>query len=390
MSLKTQSMGAFALLLSLFILASASIPVNAVFGLAVSPSEVRISDMLRGSTANTTITVYDPSDSPISYTANVSSNISDAISVAPNSGSVAGKSSAPLTVTVHVSETKPNGVYNGSILINASVSSQGQVTIVPAIEIKASYSVTDRETQGLTIRGVQLFDTEFGSPFPFLVSGTGTGNVDAVGHLRVDLQDAKTNASVGTFNSTQFTITARKTEKASGTFGNASIPVGQYLAHADVMFNGTSIYNYTKQVEVFQPGVLRSKGELERIDLKPWCTIGETVKLTGVFKNTGEVGINGTLRLEMSKDGKLVANASSDTLLVLPGETVSLAAYFTPASAGQYQITGHVAYANKQTEDMPTILNVQNSGANMWLIGGVVAAAIAAGAVGVYYYRKKA
>lgn len=391
MGLKTKSMGAFALLLCFFILICVSIPVNAAVGLAVSPSEVSINYMLRGATANTTITVYNPSDSPINYVANVSANMRDAISVAPNAGSIAGKSSAPLTVTVQVSETKPNGVYNGSIVINASASSQGQVTIAPAIEVKASYSVTDKETQGLTVRDVQLYDSELGSPFPFLVNGTGTGNVDAVGYLRVDLQDAKTNVSIGTYNSSQFTITARKTESASGTYGNGSnIPIGQYKARADVIFNGTSIYNVTKQVEVFAPGVLKSKGELERISLNPWSNVGETVKLTGVFINTGEVGVNGTLRLEISKDGKIVATAHSDPLLVLPGQTANLVAYFSPASAGQYLINGHVAYANKQTEDKPTILNVQDNGANMLLIGAVVIVGAVVAAAGVYYYKRRA
>lgn len=389
MSLKLKSMSVVALLLCFFILIS--IPVNAAIGLAVSPSAVSINDMLRGSTANTTITVYNPSDSPLDYIANVSASISDTISVAPNAGSVAGKSSAPLTVTVHVSETKPNGIYNGSIVINASVSSQGQVTIAPAVEVKASYSVTDKETQGLSVRDVQLYDTELGSPFPFLVNGTGTGNVDSVGYLRVDLRDAKTNDSVGTYNSSQFTITSRKTESASGTFGNGSnVPVGQYNARADVIFNGTSIYNVTKQVEVFERGVLKSKGELERISLNPWSTVGETVKLTGVFTNTGEVGINGTLRLEISKDGKLVATANSDPLLVLPSQTVNLVAYFSPTSSGQYHIDGHVAYVNKQTEDKATILNVQDSGTNTLLLAGIIVAVAAVAAIGVYYYKRRA
>jgi hypothetical protein len=391
MNLKIKSMGALALLLSLIFFTSASIPVNAAVGLAVSPSVVSINDMLRGSTANTTITVYNPSDSPLDYVANVSASISDTISVAPNAGSVAGKSSVPLTVTVHVSETKPNGDYTGSIVINASASARGQVTIAPAIEVKASYSVTDIETQGLTVTDVQLYDTELGSPFPFLVNGTGTGNVDSVGYLRIDLRDIKTNASVGTYNSSQFTITSRKTESASGTYGNGSnVPVGQYSARADVIFNGTSIYNVTKQVEVFERGVLKSKGELERISLNPWSTVGETVKLTGVFTNTGEVGVNGTLRLEISKDGKLVATANSDPLLVLPGQTANLVAYFSPTSAGKYQIDGHVAYANKQTEDKATILNVQDSGANLLLIGGVTVTLLAVFVIGVYYDKKRA
>lgn len=135
---------------------------------------------------------------------------------------------------------------------------------------------------------------------------------------------------------------------------------------------------------------MKSKGELERISLNPWSTVGEAVKLTGVFTNTGEVGVNGTPRLDISKDGKLVATANSDPLLVLPRQTANLVAYFAPASAGQYDIDGHVAYANKQTEDKATILNVQDSGTNTLLLAGIIVAIAAVVAIGVYYYQKRA
>jgi hypothetical protein len=76
-------------------------------------------------------------------------------------------------------------------------------------------------------------------------------------------------------------------------------------------------------------------------------------------------------------------------LLVLPGQTANLVAYFSPASVGQYHIDGHVAYANKQTEDKATILNVQDSGANWLLIGGIIVVGAAVVAVGVYYYKRR-
>ena len=91
-----------------------------------------------------------------------------------------------------------------------------------------------------------------------------------------------------------------------------------------------------------------------------------------------------TLRLEISKDGRLVANVNSDPMLILPDQTVSLIAYITPGSAGQYHVDGHVAYANKQTEDKATILNVHDSGPNTLLLAGVIIVGAAVVALGVY------
>jgi len=58
---------------------------------------------------------------------------------------------------------------------------------------------------------------------------------------------------------------------------------------------------------------------------------------------------------------------------VIPRETVNFITYFTPERAGKYQIAGHVAF-EQQSEDKATILNVQNSGANWLLIGGIIVA----------------
>jgi hypothetical protein len=83
-----------------------------------------------------------------------------------------------------------------------------------------------------------------------------------------------------------------------------------------------------------------------------------------------------------------VGTAQSNTLQVLPSQTVNLAAYYTPQASGRYIVTGHVQYANKVTEDKATVLTVSESGS---YVLPVVAGIIIIGALvigGLYYLRR--
>jgi hypothetical protein len=112
--------------------------------------------------------------------------------------------------------------------------------------------------------------------------------------------------------------------------------------------------------------------------------------------NTGQIGINGTLVCEVQEDvggsnetgGKLVGMAQSNKLEVLLGQTVDLAAYYTPQASGSYIVTGHVQYANKVTEDKATVLTVSDSGSSLFTIvaGLIIIGAVIA--VGLYYLRR--
>lgn len=114
------------------------------------------------------------------------------------------------------------------------------------------------------------------------------------------------------------------------------------------------------------------------------------------FRNTGEVGINGTLVCEVREDvgstnetgGKLVGTAQSNTLEVLPGQTVDLATYYTPQKAGAYIVSGHVQYANKVTENKGTVLTVSDSGGGILLIVAGIVIIGALIAAGLYYLRR--
>jgi hypothetical protein len=374
-------------------------------GIAVSPSQLYINDMLRGTSANYSIRVYNPDSTyTLRYTISVNETINDTVSVSPTSGTIAPKSSADVLIAARVSTTKPNGLYKGTLHVsselqvpaNGQAGAGGNVVVQPAVDMSVSYSVTDKQKIGLVVNNLELFDTEQGVAFPFNINATGTGNVDAQPVIKLNLTGVENTTAKATYQITNVSIKARTTQGVYTTYPN-TLPVGQYRARADVIFNGTSIFNVTQLVEVFQKGVLKSKGELDvvRIEGSTFVNSGDTVKLIGSFKNVGQTGINGTLVCEVREDvggdnetgGKLVGTAQSNTLEVLPGQTVDLAAYYTPHEAGTFVVNGHVQYANKVTDDKATILTVSDSGTTAMIVGGV----IVIGAIvvaGLYYLRR--
>jgi len=393
---------AISVLIASAIVAALPLPHADAAGIAVSPSQVYFNDMLRGTSADYSVRVYNPDKTySLSYNITVNDTISDTISVSPSSGDVAPQSSTVIVISAHVSPTKPNGLYNGTVLVNSQISvpqenGQSGVILQPAVNIVVSYSVTDQQTMGLVVNNVQLFDTEEGVAFPLSMNATGTGNVDAQPVIRLTLTGVGNNTASGTSDIANVTIKARTTQDVHTTYPN-TLAKGQYTARADVLFNGTSIFNTTKQIEVFEKGILKSKGGLTaiHIDGSSFVKTGETVKLTAPFTNTGEIGVNGTLVCEIREDvggsnvtgGKLVGTAQSNTLEVLPGQTVELSTYYTPHAAGAYIITGHVQYANKVTEDKATVLTVSDSGNTVLLIAaGVIIGAVIVG--GLYYLRR--
>ena len=390
--------------ISLILLAAIAVmpvPKTDAIGIAVSPSEIYINDMLRGTSADYPITIFNPDPTyTLSYNLTVNNTISDTISVSPATGTIAPHSSAVAIINATVSTTKPDGLYNGTIHLGSTIEvpkaiNQSGVLLQPAVNVLVSYSVTAQQKIGLQVNDLRLYDTEAGTAFPLYINGTGTGNVDAQPVIRLNLTGVGNDTATSTYNVTNVTIKARTTQGVYTTYPN-TLPVGQYMARADVLFNGTSIFNTTQLVEVFQQGVLKSKGELTevRIDGPTSVNTGDTVKLVAPFTNTGQIGINGSLVCEVREDvgnatgGSLVGTAQSNTLQVLPSQTVNLAAYYTPQASGRYIVTGHVQYANKVTEDKATVLTVSESGS---YVLPVVAGIIIIGALvigGLYYLRR--
>jgi hypothetical protein len=379
------------------------LPRSEAYGIAVSPSQMYINDMLRGTSADYQIRVYNPDPTyTLRYDITVNDTISDTISVSPSTGTIPPQSSTVVVIQARVSTTKPNGLYNGTVHVSSAIEMPSEnnptgVVVQPAVNVVVSYSVTDQQKSGLVVNSLQLFDTEEGMAFPLSMNATGTGNVDAQPVIRLDLTGVGNNSAKSTYEITNVTIKPRMAQDVHTTYPN-TLPKGQYVARADVLFNGTSIFNMTKQVEVFEKGILKSKGELTlvKIDGSTFVNTGDTVKLIAPFTNTGEIGINGTLVCEVREDvggsnvtgGKLVGTAQSNTLAVLPGQTVDLATYYTPQKAGSYIVLGHVQYANKVTENKGTVLTVSDSGSGILpIVAGIVIIG-ALIATGLYYLHR--
>jgi len=128
------------------------------------------------------------------------------------------------------------------------------------------------------------------------------------------------------------------------------LPIGGYIAETKVYGNGQFVGSSQMPFNVFPRGTLSLAGELLQLDASPNITLGEMVKVDGLFKNTGQLPAMSKLVLEVSQGGNLVGNMAGDEREVNIGGIEKLTAFYRPGSPGRYRITGYVSYEGKLTD----------------------------------------
>ena len=132
----------FALFTALFILISAisSFAVSGQVGIGVSPSVLNMGAIAMNGTAQQTMRIYDTSNNTaINYTV-APRNVSGVV-ITPSSGQIAAKSNVSVLVTV-TSGTQ-QGIHTGYLIVNTSAANSGQVTVLPALAAKLTYTTAN-------------------------------------------------------------------------------------------------------------------------------------------------------------------------------------------------------------------------------------------------------
>jgi hypothetical protein len=170
-----------------------------------------------------------------------------------------------------------------------------------------------------------------------------------------------------------------------------NLTTGQYRISADVMLAGNRTFNGTGLINVFKAGTLNKTGQLLTLSIgnSVFFNTGDIVKITGTFRNTGELPVSAKLVCEVTADsttGKLAGVVDGDPLQVTPNQTLDLTAYYTARDAGRFVINGHALFGDKVSESKSTMINVSASGLDVLPIA--LAVLVVIGAVGSYYYYR--
>ncbi len=352
--------------LSLFIIATPR--VHAV-SLSVTKAVMNYDNVLRGGYAEDTVYVSTDADINIPLDYEVIGDLKGWIFFEPDLNAsnttifINRTTVQPIKIIVKPPVDARPGNYSGGVrIITGTINKPGGQygsQLQAAFLIRIQIAVTGTEHLACDFSGITIADAEIGQPLEYSMTVSNSGNVRITPNVSIDIWNQDQTKFLGTqaltFNNQEVLPTTQ--QAFSARFDNP-LRIGQYWAYVTLSpCQKSDLVSFN----VVEKGTIADKGELLRVENKPWAAIGEAVPITAVFRNNGARTVSAKIKGTITLDGKIVQVIDTDFYDVDPGETKNIDYYFTPKKFGQYYISARVLYNNKLSFEKSSILNV-NSG----------------------------
>ncbi len=350
--------------LTLYLLIILPVSVGAV-SVGVNKATIHFSKVLRGGYAEDTFTVTTGSPEETSLEYQFVGEAADWLRLLPeNESDLVFSASKPLTLTVIVEPPvdAANGTYQAElrILTGPVVRTGGKYgsSVRASFGVKISVEVVGEEVRSCIAGGFNIPDTEVEQPLELQASVKNTGNVQLLPTFNLDVWDQYQTKLVMTKSVTADSRILPTKQETLFFQLSQDLPVGQYWARIeepDCKGGGFLTFN------VLERGGVSDKGELLRIDTKPWAGTDEIVRIAAVFQNLGARTVTAKFKGVIERDGRIVEAIETDPLNVKPSSVAELETFFNPEEPGQYQVKGRVVYNNKLTFEKSSVINVKPS-----------------------------
>lgn len=396
-ALVPRSRGILLVLLLLIVpLLLAAGPATAQSGsLGVTPAELRVEQAQEGERYGRQVTIQNVLDTPTVFTLKLRGDLEAWTTTAPADRlEVPAQTNAKLQVKFDVPSDAYIGSHTGFLTIEADPGDQPEGSGLAtswAVTVLLNVTVGGDPFQEVIWSQATAQDVEAGTPPIGSVNVANTGNVVTLAQARAQILDFHDDEVLAETQA-QSSVIPGRTQTLQFEFDDP-LPEGQYRMRFRSIAP-TASYEATDTFKVVPPGALGKAGILRFIEHEPWVAAGEPVRLAAVFDNTGNVTIaRAGFTAEVYRGDRLVGVVESPSLVVLPGETQELAAFYEPQERGKHIIVGRVNYDGFETEPSESILNVQSSGpASLgamlpWLL---LAAVVVAGTGWALWRRRQA
>lgn len=388
-------------------LATIGISARAVYGLGLSPVDIIADDILPNSSVTKEFYISRGDAS------------AEEIAVVTVEGTAAPYITLPLgsPVTLPAGEQafvyplviEPGALASGTYVAKVTVATgkptaaltaggEGSVSagtnILTGAQLTLTFTITNQTLEQYTITSVEMASSEENQLVGFSYSMSNTGNVDTrpakIEFTVVDELDP-TNTYSETILGDRLTIVPAFTDqvvtvatKAQLVAGLYAIQLTFYNAAGEIVFMNDAL-----RLQIFPEGTLAQKGELiEFATDKATYQVAEPVVLTASFKNTGTVGINASLVVEIMNDGTRLDILKNEPVFVPVGQTANMEQSFKPTEGGTYTAVGYVNYGiftTDKTEANFTVEALSNISVAVF-IGFIL---LAAGSITFWVYHRK-
>ena len=356
----------------LFFAALAAIPGTAQAFLGVSPPEIIVDNLLRGTKQTRPLLLTK--DTP-EYDKDITALIDR---IGPDGKKLGatesvlipkGQPSATFDVVVDASNLA-NGKYSGALYIKevaginpagATTTGAGSVvgggaTITSSLRVGIAYIVIGEETVGTAFSDLKVQDTETVLPLYLSYQMQNTGNVawrPTGFYLTVTNKDDPNK--VTNLDVSGDAIPFIQPGQTSNVLIEKTVPLaeGHYTARMQFYDQQRNIVGdlTSNTFTVYPPNTLGQQGDLISLTSnKSSYAPGENIMVSGLFKNTGKIPTTAMLVSEIyDPKNALVDVQKSKPTLISQNESVSLDQIFTLALPNNYRIAGHVEYGTKKT-----------------------------------------
>ncbi|MFC1948543.1 hypothetical protein ACFLXY_11570 [Chloroflexota bacterium] len=333
--------------------------VAQALGVAVGPTNIVISDALRGGEYGRTITIFNPSPEETEYIISTDGVAADWLSFHDQDTgqaigaklTIAGDNKIPVLVKIKIPDDMANGTYNAQVTVKTippeSLDGTGVSTIMQAKSTLSVVVAGEQVRAGEVIR-ISVVDTEVGIPARIETLFKNTGNVKV--KPRIDCEILKGTEKVTEISHSDTEVGVEGQDVIIVEWNTDDQREGEYTAKVSVFLDDRLLTTKEIPFELFAPGTLTKEGELVSFEYKGQPALNSLVKLEGIFSNTGQATSYAKLITEIYLDGVLVDTVDGEKILAPVGQQVVTSVYYTFEQAGRYTIKGFITFDGKQTD----------------------------------------
>ncbi len=352
----------WALLASFAVAQTAQAVANSPGGIGISPSELVITDVLRGQDYPTSIVILNDAQSASDFQIRGEGELGKWLVFGERGAESAElKVSVPpgktfVRVVIRVPSETANGEYSTKINVAAAsdtdASAQGGSGVGVSFEIITKISVTGTQRLEATLGDISILATEVGTDVLVRSRVVNGGNVglpsaQTVAVFRkekeIDKFDNLTERQFVGAGETKDVVTAWNTKDA--------LP-GAYEFVVHVFAGELDLGERRIGFDLAPSGSLSRSGELKSLVLVGTPVLGQPTAMRAVFLSTGKASTTSVLSVSVYEGNRLVATEKSLGMFTPPEQTVDLDVFFMDLPKGKYRAVGQVNYDGRVTKEL--------------------------------------
>ena len=250
---------------------------------------------------------------------------------------------------------------------NGGANPGAKVSVLQGAILTISMTVSGDEKVSFGISRPAFEDTELRIPLVGTYTVNNNGNVewkpDRIEVIVTDVNDAS-NTETYTVTGDDIPLTKPGTTVDSPIVIAHKLVEGKYKAHLKFYYKDQVVTELDSTAfNVFSPGTLNQSGELVQVSTnKETYNIGEQIVLKGLFKNTGDVTVQGQLETTIYKDGSLVNLEVSRSLNIDRRQETEFQQFLKLSEPGTYQLEVAATFGNRKTPAHTLTITVAAAG----------------------------